>query len=162
MRRIGFMGLVMVLAGPVMADQIRIADGGSIFGGGGWTITPNDHVRYDAYSIEGGLSGREGWVWDNAEAKQGHITFAIPGAYATASAVVTEGLAGLGPTPEYQSQCNDAGTYSLEVAIEGLDYTAAMDNCAGRDGAPADVRAHYEALRAVGTEVITTLGLDRL
>jgi hypothetical protein len=162
MRRIGFVGLMVVLAGPAMAEQIRIADGGSIFGGGGWTITPNDHVRYDAYSIEGGLSTREGWVWDNEEVKQGHITFAIPGAFATASAVMTEGLAGLGPAPDYQSQCNDAGSYTLEVDVAGLDYTATMDNCAGFDGAPADVRAYYDKMRGVGTEVITALGLDRL
>lgn len=149
-------------AGGALAEQIRFGDGGSIFGGATWTITPNDYVRFDAYQIEGGLSGREGWVWDNPEAKQGHITFAIDGAFATAAEIAREGLAGLGAAPAYQSNCRDAGSLILQAQATGVDYAATVDRCAGNDDAPADVRAHYEVLLGVQRDIVQALGLDRL
>ncbi|MGL4321782.1 MAG: hypothetical protein ACRCS3_13055 [Paracoccaceae bacterium] len=151
-----------MMATVATAEQIRFGDGGSIFGGATWTITPNDHVRFDAYQIDGGISAREGWVWDNRDAKVGHITFAIPGAFATAAAIAREGLEGIGATPDYQSDCMDAGSLIMEVAAEGVAYAGSLDQCAGQDDAPADVRAHHTQLSAVQTEIITTLGLDRL
>jgi hypothetical protein len=162
MRRVGLLALCLALASPALAEQIRFGDGGSIFGGATWTITPNDHVRYDAYQIDGGLSSREGWVWDNPDAKQGHITFAIPGAFATATAIARESLAGLGPTPEFQTPCNDAGSLIMEVAADGVAYAGSLDHCAGQDDAPAEVRAHYAALAGVQAEIVSALGLDRL
>ena len=147
---------------PVFAEQIRFGDGGSIFGGATWVITPDDHVRFDAYQYEGALAAREGWVWDNEEVKQGHITFAIPGAFATAAEIAREGLADIGPAPEYQSNCLDAGSLIMEAAAEGVAYTGTIDHCAREDQAPADVRAHYTAVRAVEADIITALGLDRL
>lgn len=162
MQRIGFMGILLILATPVLADEIRFGSSGSIFGGATWTITPDDHVRYDAYQIDGGLSAREGWVWDNEDAKQGHITFAIPGAFATAAAIAGEGLGDIGAVPAFQTPCNDAGSLIMEVAVEGLSYAGSLDNCAGRDGAPADVKAHYAALAAVRAQIVEALGLDRL
>jgi hypothetical protein len=162
MQRIGFMALLMVLAGPAVADEIRFGSGGSIFGGATWTITPDDHVRYDAYQIEGGLSAREGWVWDNQDAKQGHITFAIPGAFETAATIARESLADIGATPAFLTPCNDAGSLIMEVAAEGVAYAGSLDNCAGQDGAPSEVKAHYDALAGTQAEIVSALGLDRL
>lgn len=149
-------------AGAAWAEQIRFGDGGSIFGGATWTITPDDHVRFAAYQYDGGLAGREGWVWDNAEAKQGHITFAIDGAFATAAAIAREGLAGVGAPPAFQTPCNDAGSLILEVDTVGVAYAGSLDRCAGQDTAPADVRAHYTVLEGVQRDIIGALGLDRL
>jgi hypothetical protein len=162
MQRIGFLAFLMAFSTPVLADEIRFGSGGSIFGGATWTITPDDHVRYDAYQIEGGLSAREGWVWDNEDAKQGHITFAIPGAFETAAAIARENLADIGATPAFQTPCNDAGSLIMEVAAEGVSYAGSLDNCAGQDGAPSDVKAHYEALAEAQAEIVGALGLDRL
>jgi hypothetical protein len=162
MRRVGLLALCLALAPPAMAEQIRFGDGGSIFGGATWTITPNDHVRYDAYQIDGGLSAREGWVWDNPDVKQGHITFSIPGAFATAAAIARESLTGLGPMPAFQTPCNDAGSLIMEVAAEGVAYAGSLDRCAGHDDAPAEVRAHYEVLSGVQADIVSALGLDRL
>lgn len=156
-------GAVLLLGAAVaQADQIRFGDGGSIFGGATWTITPDDHVRFDAYQIEGGLSAREGWVWDNADAKQGHITFAMPGAFATAAEIAREGLAGVAAAPAFLTPCTDAGSLIIEVEAEGVGYSGSLDRCAAEPGAPADVRAHYAVMKAVRSEIVTTLGLDRL
>ncbi|MCU0803102.1 MAG: hypothetical protein MUD11_15305 [Rhodobacteraceae bacterium] len=162
MRRVGMLVLFLALATPALAEQIRFGDGGSIFGGATWTITPNDHVRYDAYQIDGGLSTRQGWVWDNPDVKQGHITFSIPGAFATAAAIAREGLADIGATPAFQTPCNDAGSLIMEVATEGVAYAGSLDHCAGQDGAPSEARAHYVALSGVQAEIVSALGLDRL
>lgn len=160
---VGALGVAACMGGPVQAEKISFGDTGSMFGGATWTITPDDHVRYDAYQVEGGLSLREGWVWDNAAVKAGHITFAMPGAFATASAIVTEGLRGLGPAPAYQRSCTDAGSLVMVVEIAGFDFEAQGDNCIFRDdSAPAPVRAHYDGLRAVAGEIVNVLGLDRL
>jgi hypothetical protein len=162
LRVMGAACLAGMAATAALAEQIRFGDGGSIFGGATWTITPNDHVRFDAYQFEGALTAREGWVWDNPDAKQGHITFAIPGAFATAAAIASEGLADVGATPSFQSGCMDAGSLILEVDAAGVGFEAYVDRCAGQDNTPANVRAHYEAVLAVQREIITTLGLDRL
>lgn len=155
-------GAALAWGAVAQAEQIRFGDGGSIFGGATWTITPNDHVRFDAYQIEGGLAAHEGWVWDDADAKQGHITFAMPGAFATAAEIAREALADVGPTPAFLTPCNDAGSLFLEIAAEGITYEGVLDRCAGEESAPADVRAHYNALDAVRREIVATLGLDRL
>jgi hypothetical protein len=163
LRRLGFGAVALLMMGSaVLAEEIRFGDGGSIHGGATWTITPNDHVRFDAYSFDGSLAAREGWVWDNRDAKVGHITFAIPGAFASAAEIAREGLGGIGAAPEYQSDCVDAGSLIMEVAADGVSYKGYLDNCAGLDGAPADVKAHYLVLRAVQAEIVAVLGLDRL
>jgi hypothetical protein len=153
---------VAVLATPGQADQIRFGHGGSIFGGATWTITPDDHVRFDAYQYDGSLSARGGWVWDSRDNKQGHITFAMPGAFATVAEIARAGLEGLGQAPAYVSGCLDAGALILEVEAAGVGFAAHVDGCAGQDNAPADVRGHYEAVLGVQREMTTTLGLDRL
>jgi hypothetical protein len=159
----GAVGMVAgVMGGGAMAEQIRFGDTGSIFGGATWTITPNDYVRFEAYQFEGSLTQREGWVWDNAESKQGHITFAIPGAFASAAEIARDGLGDIGPVPTYQTPCNDAGSLVMRVDVAGLAYDGSLDNCAGGDDAPPEVKAHYDALSSVRREITEALGLDRL
>lgn len=153
------------MAGPALADMIRFGYSGSIFGGSSWEIRPDDRVVYEAYFDQTGLSARPEWVWIDKDAQIGRITFAIPGSYTAASEIVTRriGEAALGAAPGFASNCTDAGMFSVEVAIAGLDYAARVDNCIPADAtAPQDAKAHYAALRATTDEIVTTLGLDKL
>jgi hypothetical protein len=160
-------GLTMMLgaASPAVADIIRWGYGGSIFGGGTWEVRPDDTVIYRAYQAEGAVTERPEWVWENEDAKLGHITFAITGAYGVASGIVTAGIrdAGLGPMVPYLSNCSDAGFFTFEVEIEGFDYQAQLDNCIPRtSGVPPEALAQYEALQAVAAEISDALRLEGL
>jgi hypothetical protein len=158
-------GIVVLIgwAAPASAEMIRWGYGGSIFGGGTWEVRPDDTVIYRAYQAEGAVTARKEWVWENEDAKLGHITFAITGAYGVASGIVTAGIrdAGLGPAVPYQSDCADAGFFTFEVEIEGFDYTAQLDNCIPHaDDVPAAALAQYQALRAVAADIRVALRLD--
>jgi hypothetical protein len=160
-------GVTMMLgaASPAMAEMIRWGYGGSIFGGGTWEVRPDDRVIFRAYQAEGPVTTRPEWVWDNADVKQGHITFAINGAYGVASGIVNRGVrdAGLGPAVPYVSACSDAGFFTFEIDIDGFDYTAQLDNCIPHsDDAPPEARAQYDALQAVAAEISDALRLEGL
>jgi hypothetical protein len=160
-------GVTMMLgaASPAMADLIRWGYGGSIFGGGTWGVRPDDTVVYAAYQAAGAVTERPEWVWDNEDVKQGHITFAITGAYGVASGIVNARVrdAGLGPAVAYVSQCSDAGFFTFEIDIEGFEYTAQLDNCIPQsDDAPPEARAQYDALQAVAAEISDALRLEGL
>jgi hypothetical protein len=155
----------MGAASPATAEMIRWGYGGSIFGGGTWEVRPDDTVVYAAYQAEGPVTERPEWVWDNQASKQGHITFAIMGAYGAAEGIVAARIrdAGVGPAVAYQSNCSDAGFFTVEVAIAGFDYTAQLDNCIPHsDDAPPEARAQYEALQATVSEISATLRLSEL
>jgi hypothetical protein len=152
-------------ASPGAAEMIRWGYGGSIFGGGTWEVRPDDTVVYAAYQAEGAITERPEWVWDDAGAKVGHITFAISGAYGVASGIVTARIrdAGLGPASAYQSNCNDAGSFIFEVDLAEFAYTAVLDNCIPRSAdAPAAARTQYDALQAAAAEISAALRLDQL
>jgi hypothetical protein len=163
-RIMGVAALLGLMSTGARAEMIMFGDTGSIFGGSSWTITPDDHVRYDAYQIEGGLSDHAQWTWDNRDAKAGHITFVMPGAYETASAIVTAGVGGGAQSAAVTEViCNDAGFLTVQVEMAALAYAASLDNCLGRgDAGSAAGRAAYAALDAMTDEIVTTLGLDQL
>jgi hypothetical protein len=159
------MAAVMAVASPAMAEMIRWGYGGSIFGGGTWEVRPDDTVIYAAYQAEGPVTARREWVWDDADAKVGHITFAITGAYGVASGIVTARVrdGGLGPAVAYQSNCSDAGSFIFEAEVDGFAYTAVLDACIPQSAdAPPAARAQYDALQAVAGEISDALQLDRL
>ena len=104
------------------------------------------------------------WVWDNRSSRSGHITFAVPGAYARASAIVLQRIAKLGPAPAYPLTCTDAGHFIVEVDIPDLTYTAMVDACitSTTDVVPKKVLRHYRALKAATDDIHDALHLDRL
>jgi hypothetical protein len=153
------------LASPGFAEMIRWGYEGSIFGGGGWEVHPGDRVVYRAYQADGALTQQAAWVWDDKVAKLGHITFAIPGAYGTASRIVMARIrdAGLGPAVRYLSNCSDAGFFTVVVDTPAFAYAAQLDNCIPQSpDAPPAARAQYDALRAATAEISTALQLDGL
>jgi hypothetical protein len=156
---------LMLLAASAQADVIRWGYGGSIFGGGIWTVRPDDTVVYTAYQAEGVVTARAEWVWVDRSARLGHITFAVPGAYGVASGIVNARVrdGGLGPAVAYQSNCADAGSFIFEADIDGFAYVAVLDNCIPRsDDAPPEARAQYEVLQVAATEISAALRLDAL
>lgn len=164
-----WLGLVIVALGtavPAMADMIRFGYGGSIHGGAVWEIRPDDSVRFVAYQADAAVTQHPNWVWDTRSSRSGHITFAVPGAFARASAIVMRRVAKaqLGPAPAYASTCTDAGHFSVEVDISDLTYTAMVDACiiSTTDKVPKRVLRHYRALKAATDEITGALQLDRL
>jgi hypothetical protein len=150
----------MLMGGVASADVIRWGEGGSIFGGASWTITPDDHVVYAAFVIDGGFSQRPEWVWTNKAALQGQITFVMPGAFATASDIV-QGAGNPGAAPAFATDCTDVGQFSMEVQIAGLTYAATADNCIPTSpDASVGAKRHYAAMRALEAKLVAGLGLD--
>ena len=156
----------LLSAAPAMAEMIRFGYGGSIHGGATWEIRPDDSVTFAAYQARADLTLRPDWVWDAKDLQPGHITFALPGAFAGASEIVVQriGKAKLGPAPAYVSNCTDAGYFVVEVEIPGLTYRAIVDACiAGTDHVvPKKVLRHYRALQAATDAIIDTLGPQAL
>lgn len=163
LRLMGIASLAACLAAPLRAEQITFGNQGSIFGGSQWTITPDDQVRYSAYQVWGGLSEREGWVWDNVASRQGHLTRSVPGAFAAASAIAREALTRLGPAPAFQPQCTDAGSLSVNVTLIDFTYAAQASNCiAVQSPVPAPVLDHHRALKALQQKIMAALALNTL
>ena len=153
-------------AAPAMAEMIRFGDGGSIHGGAAWEIRPGDSVTVAACQTGAEVTLRPDWVWDAKDLQPGHITFALPGAFAGASDIVVQriGRAKLGPAPAYGSNCTVAGYFVVEVDIPGLTYRAIVDACiSGTDNVvPKKVLRHYRALQAAPDAIIDALRLETL
>jgi len=157
---------VLQMAQPGWAEMIRFGYGGSIHGGATWEIRPDDSVIFAAYQAEGAVTLQKDWIWDNKDIRSGHLTFAIPGAYARASDVMLKRIAKakLGPAPAYQSNCTDAGYFIVEVDIPELTYSAMVDACITSTGdrVPGQVLRHYRALKAATDEIHDAVRLGTL
>jgi hypothetical protein len=152
----------MLMGGVASADVIRWGNGGSIFGGVAWEVTPDDHVVFSGFLVNGAVTERPEWVWTNKEIRAGQITFVIAGAFARATRVVI-GLGDPGVAPAYQTDCTDAGQSSVAVDVPGLMYAVEVDNCiAGSSRVTGEVKRHYLRVLAVQAALRAELGLEGL
>lgn len=148
-----------------LADMIRFGYGGSIFGGSHWEIRSDDTVLFAGYGIDGGPSQNPDWVWTNTATKSGSVSTVVPGAYARAIAIVQRRIVNtkLGTAPAYQSNCTDAGHFTVEVESPDLAYSAQMDACIENDNkAPRRVKRYYKALKDMTGEIHDALKLKTL
>jgi hypothetical protein len=155
--------LVFLLTGGVAsADVIRWGNGGSIFGGTTWEVTPDDRVVFSGFLMNGAVTTRPEWVWTNKGMRAGQITFVMAGAFARAEGVVV-GLGDPGVAPDFVTDCTDAGQSSVAVDVPGLVYDVSLDNCiAGSGAADGAVKRHYARVLGVQEALQAELGLDGL
>ena len=152
----------MLTGGVASADVIRFGNGGSIFGGEMWEITPDDHVVFSGYQVEGPVTERAEWVWTNKGMRAGQMTFVMAGAFAQAVGVVRR-LGDPGGPPAFETDCTDAGQSSVVVDVPGLAYNVSVDNCiAGSSRVTGETRRHYLAVLRVQGALFKGLGLGQL
>jgi hypothetical protein len=152
----------MLMGGEASADVIRWGNGGSIFGGTTWEVTPDDHVVFSGFGVTGPVTERAEWVWTDKGMRAGQMTFVIAGAFARATRVVM-GLGDPGVAPAFETDCTDAGQSSVTVDVTGLVYAVSVDNCiAGSGAAGRGVKRHYAAVLEVQEALRVEFGLDGL